>query len=600
MSYALNKLNVVSVLDPVVALKSSRNFAVFKTGSTISYKSISADGDDLTQLNWDADPPNPNTIVSRRIVAKFNFRVVLTGTTTETNLLDGYLGEFGAARFAPIAQIINVTTASINDTNVSMNVKNLITCISQCNMEDDDYVETLSGFPSMKDFYADYSDFVANGDAVNPLRHIGNNGFYQGRGGWNYTIVANTPTSATVDFTVYEPLWLSPFLSVNDDEQGFHGVQTFKLSMVCSNVRRVWSNCVGGGNPATITNVAVSLTEKPELQFKYISAGLLQNIPRSLVYNYHPLIDYKTSIAAGGNIASGAQFTNALSSLITFPAIPKRIYIFCRKAVGSLTYNDSDTFSTIDELKIEYDNRQSLFASCDPYQLYQISQQNGLKMSYTQTRLHTGMIMIIDVGKDLSLVNDDEATGLSISKQFQVTVTGTNLYNDACPFELFVVASLDALMTIEDNRAITQSSIVSKNDILTARNAQEYAEYTKPDNYFGGSFLKGLKKIAKSVVKHAPQALEFVKDKGLVSKGLAMTGNPAMAMAAKSMGYGLVPDYVPMEPREGGARVGGARVGGARVGGAQVGGMMASKQKLKSRMVRGSGFSNYDDNEDEC
>lgn len=585
MSYALNKLNVVSVLDPVVALKSSRNFAVMKTGSTISYKTISADGSDLTQLNWDADPPNPNTIVSRNVMAKFQFRVVLTGTTTNTNLLDGYLSAFGASRFAPIASIVNVITASINDTNVTMNLKNLITCISQCNMKDDDYVDTLSGFPSMRDFYADYADFVNFGDAVNPLRNIGNNGFYQPRGGWDYTIVTNTPTSATVDFTVYEPLWLSPFLSMDDDEQGFHGVQTFKLSMVCSQLDRVWSNCVGGGNPATITNIAVSLTEKPQLQFKYISAGLLQNIPRSLVYDYHPMIDYKTTI---GTVNAGAQFSE-YSSLITFPAIPRRIYVFARKAVGSLTANDSDTFSSIDKVEIEYDNRQSLFASCDAFQLYKISQQNGLKMSYTQSQKHTGGIFICDVGKDLSLVNDDESTGLSISKQFQVKLTGTNLSANNASFELFVVACLDALMTIEDNRAILQSSIVSKNDVLTARNAQEYAEYTKPDSYFGGSFLKTLGKVAKTVVKHAPQALEFVKDKGLISKGLAMTGNPALAMTAKTMGYGLVPDYVPMEGQ------GGAMVGGARVGGARVGGQMMSKSKLKSRMVRGSGFADDDD-----
>lgn len=592
MSYALNKLNVVSVLDPVVALKSSRNFAVMKTGSTISYKTISADGSDLTQLNWDADPPNPNTIVSRNIIAKFQFRVVLTGTTTNPNLLDGYLGAFGAPRWAPIASIVNVSTASINDTNVSMNIKNLITCISQANMKDDDYVDVLSGMPSLRDFYADYNQFVANGDAVNPLRAIGNNGFYQPRGGFNSTIVANTATSATIDFTVYEPLWLSPFLSIDDDEQGFHGVQTFKLSFVCSQLDRVWSNCVGGGNPATITSIVTSLTEKPQLQFKYVSAGLLQNIPRSLVYDYHPMIDYKTTINGGVAVVAGAQFSD-YSSLITFPAIPRRIYVFARKAVGSLNFNDSDTFSSIDKVEIEYDNRQSLFASCDAYQLYKISQQNGLKMSYTQAQKFTGGIFICDVGKDLSLVNDDEATGLSISKQFQVKLTGRNLSANNGVFELFVVACLDALMTIEDNRAITQSSIVSKNDILTARNAQEFAEYTKPDSYFGGNFLKTLGKVAKTVVKHAPQALEFVKKHGLASKALAMTGNPALAMTAKSMGYGLVPDYVPMEGQ------GGAMIGGARVGGARVGGQMMSKSKLKSRMVRGSGFGDYDYDDEE-
>jgi hypothetical protein len=569
----------------MVALQSSRNFAVMKTGSTINYKTISADGTDLSQINWDADPPNPNTIVSRAVKVKFDFRVTFTGTTTNTNLMDGYLGQFGAPRFAPIASIVNVTTATINDTSVSMNLRNLITCISQCNMQDDDYVETLSTFPSMRDFYADYSDFVTNGDAVNPLRKIGNNGFYQPRGGWSMNIVSQTATSAIVDFTVTEPLWLSPFLSVNDDEQGFHGVQTFKLSFVCSKFDRIWSNCVGGGNPATITNIAVALNEKPQIQFKYVSAGLLQNIPRSLVYDYHPMYDYKTTIRAG-SINPGASFTD-YSSLITFPAIPRRIYIFARKTVGDLTYNDSDTFSSIDKIEIEYDNRQSLFASCNPEQLYEISQKNGLKMSYTQSRLHTGSIFICDVGADLALVNDDEGPGLSISKQFQVKFTGTNLSNSASSFELYVVACLDAIMTIEDNRAIVQTSIVSKNDILTARNAQEYAEYTKPDSYFGGNILKKLGKVAKSIVKHAPKALEFAKNQGLISKALLATGNPALAMGAKSMGYGLVPDYVPVQGH-----------GGAMVGGARVGGQMMSKSKLKSRMVRGSGLYVEDDEYD--
>ena len=173
MSYALNKLNVVSVLDPRVAVKSSKNFAVMKTGSTINFKSISSDGTNLSQLNFDADPPNPNTIVSRKVMIRAGFQVVLTGTTSNTNLLDGYLGEFGAPRFAPLAQITDVLTCSINDTQVSNNVKNLITMMARCNIDDKHYAQTLSTFPSMPDFYSEYNIFVQYDD---PLRQIGNNG----------------------------------------------------------------------------------------------------------------------------------------------------------------------------------------------------------------------------------------------------------------------------------------------------------------------------------------------------------------------------------------------------------------------------------------
>ena len=577
MSYSLNKLNVVSVLDPRVAMKSFRNFAVMKTGSIVNYQSIVADGDDLSQVVFSANPPNPNTIVSRRVMSWFPYEVTLTGTTTNTNLLDGYLGQFGAPRFAPTAQITDVFSATVNDCTITNNVKNLITMMARCNIEDYEYAKTLSTMPCMPDFYANYSDATnptAFGNAVNPIAPIGNNSYYCTRGGHLIQVMANTPTSATIRFISYEPLFISPFLPTEDDREGFHGVQTLTFNYVCSNLQRVWSNALGAtGNPATITNYKVELYQKPQLDFVYVSAGLLQNIPRSLVYDYMPMNDYKTQteeLPAFDPVKTiDEQGKTATSSLITFAAIPRRIYVYARKNVSSLTANDSDGFAAISNISILYDNRQSLFASCiHPEQLYQISQYNGLEMSYPQFRRHSGSIFICDVGRDLSLVNDDEATGLSIQKQFQVTAKVTNLTNTPAIFDLFVVACLDGLLTIEDNRAIAQISIVSKNDILTAKNAQEFAEYVKPRSFYGGSVLKSLGKVAKTVVNQA-------KKHNLVSKGLDMAGLSGAAKVAKSVGYGLVPGYPDM--------------GGSRVGGA-----MMPKQKLKARTVKGSGMYDED------
>jgi len=73
------------------------------------------------------------------------------------------------------------------------------------------------------------------------------------------------------------------------------------------------------------------------------------------------------------------------------------------------------------------------------------------------------------------------------------------------------VACIDGIITIEDNRAIIETSVVSKNDILTAKNAQEYVEYTRPKSFYGGSFMKKLGKMAKVAVKHGPEAYKLGK-----------------------------------------------------------------------------------------
>jgi hypothetical protein len=551
MSYALNKLNTVAVLDERVALKSARNFAVMKTGSTISYKQIPADGQDLTSINFNLDPPNPNTIVSRKVMVQFDFVLNFTGSSISStgNLMDEYLGIDGAPRFSPLANITQVITANLNDTNVTLNTANVITAISRCNIKDSEYVMNMSTFPSMPDFYADYSNYVDFGGSMNVLGQIGTNGYYQPRGGWPMQVTLNNTTNATVLFSTVEPLWLSPFESIDDDVDGFHGLQTFKLQMVMiPNLSRVWSHNPSGN--LTISGLTVTLQRKPVAYFTYISPGLLQNIPRSLVYNYNPLIDYRTTI---GPVGAGITCAPTPSSLITFAAIPRRIYVFARKAVGTLTYSDTDTFLTVQNISIEYDNRQSLFAACTPQQLYSISQFNGLEMSWAQSWLQTGGIFICDVGRDLALVNDDEATGLSIAKQFQVTFTGTNLtLEDMASVELYTVVSLDGLMTMEDNRAILQTSVVSKQDILTAKNGQEYAQYVRPSNYFGGNFLKTLGKVGKTiahgVIKYGPRAIKAAEH--------AATGNYLGAVGTLATGKGLVPEYVPLE--KGGASIGGA------------------------------------------
>ncbi|MFM7978055.1 MAG: major capsid protein V20 domain-containing protein, partial [Candidatus Fonsibacter sp.] len=63
---------------------------------------------------------------------------------------------------------------------------------------------------------------------------------------------------------------------------------------------------------------------------------------------------------------------------LTTPCIPGNIVVCVRKSIGGLTCSDTDSYLTIKNISINFNNQAGLLSSMTPEQLYRKSVQSGL------------------------------------------------------------------------------------------------------------------------------------------------------------------------------------------------------------------------------
>ena len=66
------------------------------------------------------------------------------------------------------------------------------------------------------------------------------------------------------------------------------------------------------------------------------------------------------------------------SSSIQLTCIPDKIVVCVRKNIGNLTCEDADSYATIKNISINFNNQAGLLSSMTPEQLYRNSVQSGL------------------------------------------------------------------------------------------------------------------------------------------------------------------------------------------------------------------------------
>jgi hypothetical protein len=529
MAYAISgTVKPVLVEDKRVGWTQEKQFGVIKSGTQNTYVVLPTQNYSTSNFNWNAQPPAPNVAINREIFMTCEVTLALTGTAGANGLLLAP-GLYDAPRAYPLSQCINNINATINNSSVSLNTYQVINAFTKSNTSDFNYKTDLSVAPSQPDFYQNYDDnYVQSlGVANDPLQKIGqSSAFSQPRGSFaGFVVNSNTATTASVTITTTEPLILSPFLTGTDDENAFIGVQTLTLQVNLINLNRFLSHSAGNGNAGTINSIVATVTSPPLLLLNFITPSKIEPIPKSVIYPYHNTDVYTTDV----QVAVGAGLTGvANSNNIQFNTIPRRLYVFLRRNDATSDHTTTDTFARIDAVSINFDNQSGILGGASTQQLYELSKNSGLNMSFTQWNSYTGSLLILDVGRALMLQNENEAPSLQTTKQFQMRVNFTNINpTQAITFSMYIVVISDGIMTVSENQTILQNSILSQQDIMDVKlEGNKAAAWEKPTDFYGGKFFNKIHK--------------FVKDTGLVSKAAMLTGHPELALAANAVGYGLV------------------------------------------------------------
>lgn len=523
MSYSVNPLKTVKVIDPLIDVNEEKLYAILRGGSEVTYKTISSTSFSNNSAQFTAPPPSPKIIVDRNIQIRMPIRLDFVGTAPPNQHL--LQSGFDAFRFMPIAQILNVLTVMINNNTVSINMADVIEPLlryhTDCYDKEYEYSTSLGQMDQSQN-YIELANTIRN-----PLGYYGdsNDCVPSGRGAFPYNVLQNTNTTARVEAIITEPMFLSPLL-FKGMEQGFLGVQNmdFVFNWV-SDLSRCWCHDSSAGG--VFSSIVVTLGQ-PQLLFKYVTPPQLMEVPRHIEYNYFDVQRYPTKI--GEFLPDELRKTS--SQNIQLQSIPRRMYILGRRTNATRNYETTDSYLSIESISINWNNRSGLLASTTKQDLFRMSKKNGCYLSWNQwsgddmyllsgsnnIRINgVGSVLQIEFGTDIGLM-DVEAPGLDGTYQLQIDVTFKNTnQSETITADMYIIVISEGVFTIQDNRSISQIGVISRQDILDSQTAPKIDYYdVRNAAGLGGDFFGDVKRFAQRFAQgfkeYAPKALNFVKD----------------------------------------------------------------------------------------
>ena len=526
MSLSIPPLPVVKVLDSRCDINNQRVYAVVKGGTSYTYMQFNAPNMATNSFNIQANPPNAQTIVNRKVYLEESIQFVFAslGAAPVGPLLQ--LGTNDGLRAFPISSLINSLQVQINNQQQSVNLNNFLAPFLHYSnpVKQQDY--DLSLTPSMLDQYQSLDDWRNYGAERNPLSQYGVNSTQQTRGGFPYTNVINVAGAgvATVQVKVTEPIMMSPFTYGCGDKSGFIGVQTLQFNFQTGygstpGLSYAWSHNAVSGNALSAVSPLTTFYSTPRLLMQFISPDPLEAIPPQISYAFNNIVTYNSAV--GGVLAAqvlGATTTQTLNlNNIQLENIPNRIALWVRKDVnsggtaGPATFADSDTFASITNVSIIFNNKASLLQTCTPQDLYQMSVKNGYCGSWAQWSQYQGSVLFIDPATDLGL-ESDVADGSLGSRNLQIQIT---FFNPTAPtqpnlvvdnsrtvqYVIWCAVVSEGVFTIRNQQAIISTAVLTPEDVLASHTSEkyDYSSIQKEQQCIGGSLFSDIASMGRSI-----------------------------------------------------------------------------------------------------
>lgn len=580
----------VLVKDDRLNVTDTISYAVHKGGQNMTSANFNAISQTPSNITFNIQVPSEQTIIDRRVLLQSTIVLALTCANTPAGQLPINYGITDALAAFPLHQLMTVMTATINNNSVSINIRDVLPALLR--LHDRRELERYNGMtPVMPDLLASYPDGV--GSLLNSLGAWSNaaDNDLLPRGSWVLDGISTTlpvanstatlPTAGYtgivyVQFTVTEPLFLSPFIWADpkSNNQGFYGIQNMNFVFNLGDTSRVWRS-------ANVINPA----NAPSYANQFISASSVQSISNTkLIFNFltpHPsdLFPARNSVAywespryitsnlspIGGFIPSSIiakpSVTTLQTSSLQLNQIPDKIMIMVRQPLGNCVNSTPDTFLGIQGVSVNFNNQSGILASATPNDLWRYSVENGSNQSWLEfsgfanipdvvtgcgKRIPTsGSLVILEFGKDIQLTEDYYASGSLGNFNLQLNLQVFNQYPYFITPEIVIICINSGLFVNERGTSSTYTGILTKADVLEA-SAQQPVFQSTVKRMVGGGFLDSLKTIAGKVLPH------------LVKAGVDEMGDHPVAQAAKgimgAMGYG-----------QSGAGAGNGHTGGRRM-----------------------------------
>ena len=309
--------------------------------------------------------------------------IQMKGASTDVGVSAGTLNELAPRQF-PTAQILSSLQIQIENDTPSSNVNQYF---PQCfaRFFNDKQSQDMYSCPAMLDATQNYQDLPV-GSAVDPLNDWVNNSSQRTRGGGSISslkILRNDSTgiqgdTAVIEFTTYEPFYLSPFVYSADRQQqrqatpliglqtliinGTLGAQTNQLGHDA--LSRLWSF-----NPSSLSTLtAVSTTVNDvAANMSYYQRPLTYPLKASYSFPYYEMLQLPTLLQS--SVAPNRTQTIQMNTT-KLSAVPSSLFIWVGRDPSTQNISTTDTAFLINGLAITFNGRDGILSSCTSDQLH--------------------------------------------------------------------------------------------------------------------------------------------------------------------------------------------------------------------------------------
>lgn len=522
-------LKIAVERDPITAVSNldKRYFGVVDGPAYVNYQRYIASQVSNSSVSILSIPSSESTIIDPRIYAQCTYQITFTGTSVAGNLIQ--LGTTDAPRAFPLAQSTSTLAATVNGQTISMNISQIFDPFMRYEHNYKEITDCEGMTPAYLDQCQAYSDLF--GTNRSPMAAFGDNVFADSRGGFSgVQIVSNTPTSAVINLTIYEKIYLPLF---HGNKHGLINVSNLNWQWTFRSplANFLWSHDNVNGN--VITASVANITAM-SLYYRQCTPKVLASIPKAAIYPYYSVIPAITSYNSA--IAPGASAQISMQSL-NLQAIPKMVYVYARQQDSEQQIYSPNAYFRIDNVNVTYMNSSGLLASAPTQELFRIAQKNGYNGSWDQYNKYNGSVLCLKFGEDIGLSSLYSPSQL-VNNQLSMVVTVTNLsqvtYNVV---NLYIQVLYEGTATIMNNTMNLNINVLSNADVLNSQiDGAPVVELKAQHNMYGGmNFSELTSKIGNAINTAVDAVKDTIEYAGPVVKSVV----PFLGLGRKKKGRGV-------------------------------------------------------------
>jgi len=499
-----------------------QTFAVMSGASNNTYQQFSAVTTSASNIVFNIQIPSESIVINREILLSSQLTFTLRISDVPALSTAFNLGVTDSMQAFPLNSLFTTLSATINNTNVSINLQDVLPSLLRLNNSRELYA--YNGMtPTLPDqAYLNYSDAVLANN--NPLASWNTQSYdvdLAPRGSFpvnavisQYTsggvFVSNSPTCATagnyflveISSIFTEPLFLSPFIYGNPEFNcgGICGVNTMNFVMnIDATCKRLFSTA----NPYTYAiSLGTASNANPFTNTRML-LNFLSTQPTDLIpsRNVLPFYDFPRYLSLASNNQSFAPQTSATitSQNIQLNQLPDYFFITVRIPMSQQTIKNSSSFFTINSISVNLNNQSGLLSSSSTFDLWRISKNNNSTQSWQEfsgqalvnanstgvgaTTYTTGSLLILSPAKDLSLPSYLSSSSIG-QFNFQFNINVTNHYSATITPEICVICCNSGLFVTQAGSSVITTGVLTKQMVLDAQEQKSVdpissAEYTR-------------------------------------------------------------------------------------------------------------------------